>query len=76
MSKRCVENKINGKLTFLPGHSVFKEYQELKVQETPDQLGDGKIPKTFIIHTRGENCKQAAPGDVVVIQGILLPVKR
>lgn len=36
----------------------------------------GKIPKSFIVHLKGENCKQAAPGDIVMIQGILLPIKR
>jgi DNA replicative helicase MCM subunit Mcm2 (Cdc46/Mcm family) len=25
---------------------------------------------------RGENCKQTAPGDLVIIQGILLPLQR
>jgi DNA replication licensing factor MCM7 len=75
-SKRCIENKINGKLTFLSGHSIFKEYQELKVQETPDQLTAGKIPKNFVVHARGPNCKQAAPGDTVMVQGVLLPINK
>lgn len=76
MSKRCEENKVNGKLTFLPGHSTFKEYQEIKVQETPDQLNIGKIPKSFMVHVKGFNCKKASPGDVVLIQGVLLPIQR
>lgn len=46
------------------------------MQETPDQLSAGKIPKTFLIHARGLNCRQAAPGDIVMVQGILLPIKR
>lgn len=46
------------------------------MQETPDQLGAGKIPKTFLVYARGQNCRQAAPGDIVMIQGILLPIKR
>jgi len=31
-SHKCRENKIRGKLQFLPGHSKFRSYQELKVQ--------------------------------------------
>ena len=31
-SKKCLENRVNGKLAFLPGHSKFRPYQELKVQ--------------------------------------------
>lgn len=26
-SKKCVENRVNGKLAFLPGHSKFRPYQ-------------------------------------------------
>ena len=31
-SKKCVENRVNGKLAFLPGHSKFRPYQELRIQ--------------------------------------------
>lgn len=37
-SKKCKTNNVRGKLTFLPGHSKFRAYQEVKVQETPDQI--------------------------------------
>lgn len=46
------------------------------MQETPDQLDAGNIPKTFIIHLKGSNCKQASPGDVIVTQGVLLPIQK
>jgi len=76
MSKKCVENKVNGKLTFLPGHSKFRPYQELKIQETPDQLRDGRIPRTFLLTLKESNVKRAAPGDIVLIQGVLLPQRK
>lgn len=75
-SKKCKENKINGKLTFLAGHSKFISYQELKIQETPDQLKEGKIPRTFSVYARGNLVKQASPGDIIVIQGILMTHRR
>lgn len=28
-SKKCKENKVSGKMTFLPSHSKFIEYQEV-----------------------------------------------
>jgi len=31
-SKKCRENKINGKLTFMPQHSQFIPSQEIKIQ--------------------------------------------
>ena len=76
MSRKCIENKINGKITFLPGHSTFCEYQELKVQETTEQLHTGRIPKTFTLHMKGSNCRQASPGDVIFVQGVLLPINK
>lgn len=76
MSKKCIENKVNGKLTFLPGHSKFRSYQELKIQETPDQLRDGRIPRTFTLALKESCTKQAAPGDIILVQGILLPQRK
>lgn len=76
MSKKCVENKVSGKLTFLPGHSKFRSYQELKIQETPDQLRDGRIPRTFTLAVKESCAKKAAPGDIILVQGILLPQRR
>ena len=76
MSKKCVENKVSGKLSFLPGHSKFKSYQELKVQETPDQLREGRIPRTFTLILKDSNVKKAVPGDIVYAQGILLPQRK
>lgn len=76
MSKKCLENKVSGKLTFLPGHSKFRSYQELKIQETSDQLKQGSIPKSINVSLKGNNVKQASPGDVVLLQGVMLPTRR
>ena len=72
-SKKCTENKVKGKLNFLPGHSKFRSYQELRIQETPDQLVEGAIPKTITLKVKGNLVNSASPGDVVVVEGILLP---
>jgi len=60
----------------LPGHSKFINYQELKIQETSDQLKQGSIPKSINVYLKGANVKQASPGDIILIQGILLPSKK
>jgi DNA replicative helicase MCM subunit Mcm2 (Cdc46/Mcm family) len=39
-------------------------------------LIEGSIPRTFHVQLLGELVKKASPGDVVEIQGILLPNKR
>lgn len=61
---------------FQSSSSKFISYQELKIQETSDQLIEGSIPRTFHVQLLGELVKTASPGDVVEIQGILLPDKR
>jgi DNA replication licensing factor MCM7 len=76
MSKKCIENKVSGKLTFLPGHSKFRSYQELKIQETSDQLKQGSIPKSITVHLKGNNVKQASPGDIILLQAVILPTRR
>ena len=75
-SRRCKENKTNGKLIFNTSGSRFVAYQELKIQETSDQLVAGSIPRSFQVQLSGDLIKQASPGDVVEIQGILLPNRR
>lgn len=53
--------------------SLFKPFQEIKIQETADQVPQGNVPRQFTAYVRGDNCRQCAPGDIVEIQGILLP---
>lgn len=60
----------------MPGHSKFRPFQELKIQETPDQLRDGRIPRTYSIQLRDSNVKQASPGDIILVQGILRPHRK
>lgn len=31
-SKKCKEARMTGKLTFLPTHSKFRSYQQMKIQ--------------------------------------------
>lgn len=75
-SMLCKTNKLNGKLTFIASSSKFISFQSLKIQETSDQLIEGSIPRTFTAHLKGEICRQASPGDVVMLQGVLLPNPR
>lgn len=75
-SMKCKENKVNGKLTFQPGSSTFTSFQQLKIQETADQLIDGNIPRTYTVQVRGDLVRQAVPGDMVMIQGVLLPNRK
>ena len=37
-------------------------------------MPDGGIPRQITVHCRGEACRQAGPGDHVVLQGVSLPI--
>lgn len=50
--------------------------QEFKLQETPDQLREGNIPRNLKLVVTGTNVKKAQPGDVVLIQGVLVPKRK
>ena len=53
--------------------SRFVKFQELKLQELPEQVPMGHVPRSLSVHCRGELTRQAAPGDVVVVDGVFLP---
>jgi DNA replication licensing factor MCM7 len=55
--------------------SKFVKFQELKLQELPNQVPMGHIPRSMSVHCRGELTRLATPGDVVTIDGIFLPQK-
>jgi DNA replication licensing factor MCM7 len=51
-SQRCQDNKTAGKLTLQTRGSRFLKYQELKLQELPDQVPTGHIPRSMTVHCR------------------------
>lgn len=53
--------------------SKFVPYQEIKIQETSDQIPVGNIPRTFSVIAKGENTRKCTPGDIVVITGCFVP---
>mmetsp|Transcript_13138 Transcript_13138/g.28396 ORF Transcript_13138/g.28396 Transcript_13138/m.28396 type:complete len:914 (-) Transcript_13138:94-2835(-) len=53
--------------------SKFVKFQEIKLQELPNQVPMGHIPRSMSVHCRGELTRAASPGDVVTIDGVFLP---
>jgi DNA replication licensing factor MCM7 len=74
-SQRCIDNKTPGKINFQARGSRFIKYQELRIQELPDQVPTGHIPRSMTIHCSGETTRQCGPGDIVTIHGVFLTVK-
>ncbi|GKY97673.1 hypothetical protein MPSEU_000725600 [Mayamaea pseudoterrestris] len=53
--------------------SKFCKFQELKLQELPNQVPMGHVPRSLSVYCRGELTRLALPGDVVTIDGVFLP---
>ena len=53
--------------------SKFVKFQELKLQELPNQVPMGHVPRSMSVYCRGELTRLAQPGDTVTIDGVFLP---
>lgn len=53
--------------------SKFLRYQELRVQELPDQVPTGRIPRSLTVICRADTTRLASPGDIISLTGIFLP---
>lgn len=75
-SDRCrnVKAKDRGKVYPSARGSKWERFQEIKLQETPDQVPDGHVPRSLTIHCRGSTTRKCAPGDIVEVVGIFLPL--
>ncbi|CAN0344498.1 unnamed protein product [Pylaiella littoralis] len=71
----CRTNRNNGKLSMQTRGSRFMRYQEARIQELPDQVPIGHIPRAMTVHCRGGLTRTCSPGDIVSIGGIFLPVR-
>ncbi|EGR34237.1 hypothetical protein IMG5_019440 [Ichthyophthirius multifiliis] len=72
----CLTNRTKGKVQVSIPSSVFCSYQEIRVQETSDQVPYGNIPRRFLIISKGENVNQCTPGDQIVVQGIYFSTQK
>lgn len=72
----CRVNRSGGRLTLQSRGSKFTKFQEIRVQEHSDAVPTGHIPRTITVYARGDNTRQAVPGDHVMICGTFLPIKK
>mmetsp|Transcript_14533 Transcript_14533/g.32609 ORF Transcript_14533/g.32609 Transcript_14533/m.32609 type:complete len:617 (+) Transcript_14533:83-1933(+) len=74
-SLRCQDNATTGRLQMQTRGSRFVKYQEVRLQELPDQVPVGHIPRSLTVHCRGEQTRKCGPGDIVTLSGMFLTVK-
>lgn len=72
-SERCRINNSVGRLLPQYQASKFTKYQELRVQELPQDVPRGAIPRSIRVVCEGEQTRVAAPGQVVRVVGTYCP---
>ncbi|EPY24211.1 minichromosome maintenance protein 7 (cell division control protein 47) [Angomonas deanei] len=72
-SERCKMNNTVGRLLPQYKASKFAKFQELRLQELPQDVPRGAIPRTIRVLCEGEQTRKAAPGQVVRIVGTYCP---
>ncbi|EKF32750.1 minichromosome maintenance (MCM) complex subunit, putative [Trypanosoma cruzi marinkellei] len=72
-SQRCKLNNTIGRLLPQYKASKFTKYQELRLQELPQDVPRGAIPRTTRVICEGEQTRIASPGQVIKITGTYCP---
>ncbi|KAI9204271.1 DNA replication licensing factor MCM7 [Polychytrium aggregatum] len=73
-SEECKKNGYKGKLYLQVRASRFLKFQEVKIQEMPDQVPMGHIPRSMTVHVYEDLTRALNPGEAVLISGIFLPI--
>lgn len=72
-SQRCKTNNAVGRLLPQYKASKFNDFQELRLQELPQDVPRGAIPRTIRVVCEGAQTRIATPGQVVRITGAYCP---
>jgi len=59
-------------MRLLPQKSQFRDWQKVRIQESPDELPPGQMPRSIDIVLEGEDIvDKSRPGDLVKVTGVL-----
>ena len=72
-SEACKNNRSKGKLHSQTRGSRFVPFQEIRIQETSDEVPMGHVPRIIKVLAHGCATRQCSPGDFVTITGVFLP---
>ena len=61
----------NSRFEMLKDGMEYEEYQELTIQELPEELPPGQLPQSVDVIIRGDLAGKARPGDRVTVYGIV-----
>ncbi|WAI01145.1 minichromosome maintenance protein MCM [Methanogenium organophilum] len=72
----CAQCERQTKMDLVPALSTFVDAQKLRIQESPEGLRGGEQPQTLDVDVIDDLTGTVAPGDRVIINGILRSVQR
>lgn len=72
----CRQCEKQTKMELVPQKSTFVDAQKLRIQESPEGLRGGEQPQTLDVDVTDDLTGLVAPGDRIVINGILRSVQR
>ncbi|MBN2229900.1 MAG: minichromosome maintenance protein MCM [Candidatus Thorarchaeota archaeon] len=58
-------------MRLLPHESQFRDWQKVRIQESPDELPPGQMPRSVDIILEGDIVDISRPGDLVKVTGLL-----
>ncbi len=58
-------------MRILPHKSKFKDWQKVRIQESPEELPPGQMPRSVDVILEGDIVDISRPGDLVKVTGIL-----
>lgn len=71
--RRCTNPSCNNtnSFTFLPKDSMYQDWQKIRIQETPEELPAGQLPRHIESILLNDLVDTVRPGDRVIINGII-----
>ncbi len=70
---KCAGKQNGGTLHMQNRGSRFIKFQEVRIQELPEEVPVGHVPRSIACQVRGENTRRVSPGDIVHLDGVFLP---
>lgn len=78
LPESCNSIKCRGrrqKFDLLEEKSEYYDYQTIGIQEKPEDLPPGQLPRSLDVGLRGDLVDKARPGDRVIVTGILYAIQ-
>ena len=73
-SAQCQQNRNKRPVLPQTRGSKFVKFQEIRLQESPEEVPEGNVPRSIIIYAMGELTRLCQCGDKVTCDGIWLPI--